>query len=458
MATSTRPPTRTPPPSASRTARSSGPGTTTRSVHFADNARPHRRPRRPAGHPGLRGRPRAPGATGFAAVERRPRPASPACTRRSTPWPRTPAPPPPRSSSARAGTRPSGPSSGRSPARRSTGPRTAAAPTSAASTCTPPWSARASSTPARRWCTPRGTTPAGSSRATRTTLAREGLFRLLPPSAREDAILRRSRTPPGTASAWSTSSAPRTSARPEDLAISAALTARATLPEVVGYWGELGAVDTAVALGCAGQAGDLCMDGSVGSRTPALHAPYADAETSRPPLPRRRTGHATTSSPAPAPASRPASTSSATAPWPRSSPASAAAADPLGAPAIVQARHRLEHVEMASPAEMAALGELGVTASMQPMFDGYWGGADSLYAAAPRRRARPADEPLRLDEPRRASRWPSAPTPRSRRSSPGAPSAPPPGTTPRPSGSPCGRRSTRTPAAAGARPGATRAA
>ena len=36
---------------------------------------------------------------------------------------------------------------------------------------------------------------------------------------------------------------------------------------------------TAVALGCAGAAGDLCMDGSVGSRTSALHAPYADAET-----------------------------------------------------------------------------------------------------------------------------------------------------------------------------------
>ena len=29
---------------------------------------------------------------------------------------------------------------------------------------------------------------------------------------------------------------------------------------------------------------------------------------------------------------------------------------------------------------MAALGELGVTASMQPMFDALWGGADSLYA------------------------------------------------------------------------------
>ncbi len=32
-------------------------------------------------------------------------------------------------------------------------------------------------------------------------------------------------------------------------------------------------------LGCEGAAGDLCMDGSIGSRTTALCAPYADAET-----------------------------------------------------------------------------------------------------------------------------------------------------------------------------------
>ncbi len=39
-----------------------------------------------------------------------------------------------------------------------------------------------------------------------------------------------------------------------------------------------------------------------------------------------------------------------------------------------------EHVEMATTEEMAVLGRLGVTASMQPMFDAYWGGAESLYA------------------------------------------------------------------------------
>ena len=35
---------------------------------------------------------------------------------------------------------------------------------------------------------------------------------------------------------------------------------------------------------------------------------------------------------------------------------------------------------MVTPEQMRLLGEWGVTASMQPMFDGLWGGTDSLYA------------------------------------------------------------------------------
>jgi predicted amidohydrolase YtcJ len=35
---------------------------------------------------------------------------------------------------------------------------------------------------------------------------------------------------------------------------------------------------------------------------------------------------------------------------------------------------------MVSPEDMLALGELGVTASVQPVFDELWGGSDSLYA------------------------------------------------------------------------------
>ncbi len=54
------------------------------------------------------------------------------------------------------------------------------------------------------------------------------------------------------------------------------------LPEVVGYWGEMDALDRVRALGCEGAAGDLCMDGSIGSRTAALQDPYADGDGRHP--------------------------------------------------------------------------------------------------------------------------------------------------------------------------------
>jgi predicted amidohydrolase YtcJ len=210
-------------------------------------------------------------------------------------------------------------------------------------------------------------------------LAREGLFRLLPPSAREDAILRAL----GDAARHGIGMVHELGAPhicpPEDLAISAALTARAPLPEVVGYWGELGAVEKAVELGCVGAAGDLCMDGSVGSRTSALHAPYADADTSGHLylVAEEVTEHVVACTRAGIQAGFHVIGDRAVA---EVVAGLRGAADRLGVPAVVAARHRLEHVEMASQEQMRLLGELGVTASMQPMFDGYWGGPDSLYA------------------------------------------------------------------------------
>ncbi|MEP7091113.1 MAG: amidohydrolase family protein [Nocardioidaceae bacterium] len=210
-------------------------------------------------------------------------------------------------------------------------------------------------------------------------VARAGLFRLQPTSDREDAILHAL----GDAARHGIGMVHELGAPhicpPEDLAISAALTARTTLPEVVGYWGELGGVERAVELGCAGAAGDLCVDGSVGSHTSALHAPYADAETSGHLYldAAQVTEHVVACTRAGIQAGfhvigdRAVSEVVA---------GLVAAAQLLGTPAILQARHRLEHVEMATPAQMAVLGSLGVTASMQPMFDARWGGTESLYA------------------------------------------------------------------------------
>ena len=57
-----------------------------------------------------------------------------------------------------------------------------------------------------------------------------------------------------------------------------------------------------------------------------------------------------------------------------------AAADQVGLEAVRTTGHRLEHVEMADPAAIVELSRLGVTASVQPAFDAWWGGTDGLYA------------------------------------------------------------------------------
>ncbi|HXV94608.1 MAG TPA: amidohydrolase family protein, partial [Pseudonocardia sp.] len=42
--------------------------------------------------------------------------------------------------------------------------------------------------------------------------------------------------------------------------------------------------------------------------------------------------------------------------------------------------HRVEHLEMVDPNQARALAELGVVASVQPLFDAFWGGEDGMYA------------------------------------------------------------------------------
>jgi hypothetical protein len=209
--------------------------------------------------------------------------------------------------------------------------------------------------------------------------AREGLFRLQPPSDREDAILRALQDAARQGIGMVHELAAPHICPAEDLTVSASLTSRVPLPEVVGYWGELGAVDRAVELGCAGAAGDLCMDGSIGSRTTALVAPYTDAETS---------GHLYLEAWEVAEHVVACTRAGIQAGFHVIGDRAVAevvsgfesAAHALGREAIVRARHRLEHAEMVSPDQMRSLARLGVTASVQPMFDAYWGGAEGLYA------------------------------------------------------------------------------
>lgn len=210
-------------------------------------------------------------------------------------------------------------------------------------------------------------------------VAREAVFTMVPGSAQEDAISRAldeaARQGIGMVHEMG---APGDSPA-EDFARIAAVSASRRLPEVVGYWGQLDGIDTARELGCAGAAGDLCADGAIGSRTAAMHAPYADDPTS---------GHLYLDSAQVRRHVVACTEAGIQAGFHVIGDRAVAevvdgfreAAKILGVPALVRARHRLEHLEMVTAEDMTTLGELGVTASVQPMFDGLWGGADSLYA------------------------------------------------------------------------------
>jgi predicted amidohydrolase YtcJ len=155
--------------------------------------------------------------------------------------------------------------------------------------------------------------------------------------------------------------------------------------EVVGYWGE--AVSTPekarellAATGAHGLAGDLFCDGSLGSRTAALRAPYADAPDTHGACyldAQQIAAHVQACTLAGVQAGfhviGDAATDSVIAGF-------QAAQAALGASALRRRKHRLEHLEMVDPGQARQLATWGVVASMQPGFDAAWGGEEGMYA------------------------------------------------------------------------------
>ncbi|GAA1759137.1 amidohydrolase [Kocuria aegyptia] len=171
-------------------------------------------------------------------------------------------------------------------------------------------------------------------------------------------------------------------------------------PRVLPYRGELAATagqaravaerfDTALAdlLGRAvdrreslvGLAGDLCVDGALGSRTAALRAPYADAPGDR--------GDRYLD--AAAVAAHLAATTEAGLQGGFHVIGDAGmdivlegfdrAEQLVGERALHSAGHRLEHAEMIDPEGIERLAHHAVTVSVQPGFDAAWGGPGGLY-------------------------------------------------------------------------------
>jgi predicted amidohydrolase YtcJ len=157
-------------------------------------------------------------------------------------------------------------------------------------------------------------------------------------------------------------------------------------PEVLPYWGELASSEEHVRSilgqlgpGVRGLAGDLNIDGSIGSRTAALRSGYSDAAD--------ETGSLYLS--VEEAAAHLAACSLAgiqggfhiigDAGLDAALQALDVAAGEVGEQRIRAAGHRFEHVEMVDAAAVETLARYSVTVSAQPAFDAAWGGARGLY-------------------------------------------------------------------------------
>ncbi|MGB8652324.1 MAG: amidohydrolase family protein [Mycobacteriales bacterium] len=149
--------------------------------------------------------------------------------------------------------------------------------------------------------------------------------------------------------------------------------------ERLGYWGELGALERVLDLGAAGLAGDLFVDGALGSRTACLSAPYADQQgTGQRYLDDEQVAaHVLACTAAGVQAGFHAIGDAALQTVVDGLEAAAAV---LGVEAVRAARHRVEHVEMVTGEQVARLAGYGVVASVQPAFDARWGGEEGMYA------------------------------------------------------------------------------
>jgi predicted amidohydrolase YtcJ len=132
-----------------------------------------------------------------------------------------------------------------------------------------------------------------------------------------------------------------------------------------------------------GLAGDLNIDGSLGSRTASLRAPYADSHDPA------QCGNAYLTVEQVRDHVAACSLAGIQAGFHVIGDAGAdtaiagiqAAAAKVGADVVKRGRHRLEHLEMVDADTIKALAALAVTASVQPAFDACWGGPGGLYAA-----------------------------------------------------------------------------
>jgi predicted amidohydrolase YtcJ len=151
-------------------------------------------------------------------------------------------------------------------------------------------------------------------------------------------------------------------------------------PDIVLYVADLD-IDRVAGLGLARIGGDLFLDGSIGARTAAVGQPYADGEGS---------GVLTYTDDELQSFLREAHRRGfqvglhaigdrAIDQALRGFRAVCDMLDEVGTQAFRDRRHRLEHFEMATSAQMGEAARLGMVASVQPAFDTLWGHPGQLY-------------------------------------------------------------------------------
>jgi hypothetical protein len=161
---------------------------------------------------------------------------------------------------------------------------------------------------------------------------------------------------------------------PGDRDVEILLEVQAELPIDVVVFAQTTDVERVAALGLPRIGGCILVDGSFGSRSAALSTPYADGggegdlyRTDDELLGFMRAAHARGLQIA------------VHAIGDRAIGHAIACYEAACGGDARDARHRIEHCELPSPAHIAAMSRLGLSASVQPAFELYWGGPGGMY-------------------------------------------------------------------------------
>ncbi|WP_427169552.1 amidohydrolase [Arthrobacter sp. 92] len=158
------------------------------------------------------------------------------------------------------------------------------------------------------------------------------------------------------------------------------------VPEILPYWGQLAtSVEDARSILAGlrapvrGLAGDLNLDGSIGSHTAAMRADYSDAPGERGTLYLSVDEAAAHLAACSLLGIQGGFHVIGDAGLDAALEALDRAAAEVGEQRVRAAGHRFEHVEMANADAIARLAKYAVTVSVQPGFDAAWGGEGNLY-------------------------------------------------------------------------------